>query len=265
MRQYFRWHPLDIVEIYHRHCLYYTFKELIRAAMKYVKSSLLLFLILFFPHFLQGALLKERLKQGAPGDYIVTAIDHTYTVLLIRDKSDERMAFEEITIPSQRIPKPWQGWRNWVENGAPGHTSWVLYPIQLPAGEMGQTYSYSQRAWCQSGADNFLSTLLNLNMKRIPKKDRRRVGAGDTGRPWVPQVTYEGQVVQDVVFEAWRTYWPKDGGDLSGKALTVYLPKDDKRYPAYFPYWLEIHGMIGKAKIRIIDSGRNLTSPAEMR
>jgi len=118
-----------------------------------------------------------------------------------------------------------------------------------------------------STVDNFLSKLLTLRMVKIPLNEMKKAGpkppegVPDNRHYWTPRVVYEGSTVHDVQFEAWRTKWPRDSNELSGKSIIVYLPKDDKRYPSHFPYWLEIQGMLGKAKIRIIDSGRNLKSP----
>lgn len=87
-------------------------------------------------------------------------------------------------------------------------------------------------------------------------------GARDTRRYWAPKMVYEGEVVFDLKFEAWKTRWPRDCTEMSGKTITAYLPEEGQRkYPAYFPYWLEIQGMLGKAKVRIIDSGKGLRSP----
>ena len=232
--------------------------------------------VLLFSHCIcgtsEGAMqLIERLRSAQTGDYIVTAIDNTYTALIIKEKSNEKMSIEEITIPLGRIQNnqnTWMGWRKWVESGAPGNTSWVMYTVNSSTGQMTDYFSFTKNARCNvSSIDHFLSKLLTLKLKRLPKKDTKRVGppppkgSKDARRSWTPQMIYEGKVITDVNFEAWRTEWPQDGGELSGKVITVYVPNDDNRYPSYFPYWLEIQGMIGKAKVRIIDSGRNLNSP----
>lgn len=213
----------------------------------------------------------DRLQGAQVGDYIVTAIDNTYTVLIIKEKLNDKMSIEEITIPLGRLQNSrsnWSGWRHWVETGAPAHTSWVLYTVHCSSGQMCEYYSFAKNTWCNmSTDDSFLSKLLTLKMERIQKKDTKRVGppppqaSNDSRRHWTPQMVYEGKVIENVDFEAWRTQWPRDRTELSEKIITVYVPKEDKRYPSYFPYWLEIQGVIGKAKVRIIDSGRNLQSP----
>ncbi len=86
--------------------------------------------------------------------------------------------------------------------------------------------------------------------------------SGPDMRPvWQPRLIIEGKPDDGVAFDAWRADWPRDGSDLSNKTIEIYLPKDNQSYPSYFPYWLQINGTAGKAKIRIIDSGSNLQSP----
>ncbi len=237
--------------------------------------SLLVFL-LFFVFQLDAAtstFLKDRMQGSKAGDYIVTRIDNTYTVLLIKETTPHQISIEEITIPAQRLHDkrfPWSGWRNWVESGANGNTSWLLYTVHVDTGMMREYFSYTNGQWNNmSDVNNFLSTLLNLRFVKIPREEMKRVGVvppsekygQDSRRIWSPKLVYEGKTVYGAEFEAWRTRWPRDCGELSGKTITVYLPKDERAYPTYFPYWLEIQGMLGKAKISIVDSGRNLESP----
>lgn len=212
--------------------------------------------------------MRDNLKKAKPGDYIVTAQNKTYTLLHIQDKEDDLLTMEEITVPSSKISKNNQNWKNWVACYAPGHTSWVKYVIQLSTGEMKEYFSYSKNAWYQiPKADNFLSTLLNLHFVQIPLNARKKVGPIPSGggpdfrTVWQPQMVVDGREIQGVFFDAWKTHWPKDGSEMSGRTIEVFVPAENERYPAYFPYWLQISGMVGKAKIRIIDSGTGLITP----
>lgn len=215
--------------------------------------------------------LKDRLRTAEVGDYIVTGIDNNYTVLVVKDKNEFEMTIEEITVPFKRIKHPkmqWHGWRNWVECGAPGHTCWVMYSIHSPTGKMKSYYSYTKQGWGRpSEADNFLTKLFNLRMVPLREEDMKKIGPApekgvkDSRRNWAPRMFYEGREIQGVAFEGWKTRWPKDGSELSGKTITIFTPKDERRYPAYFPYWLEVKEMFGKARVRIIDSGKNLRTP----
>jgi hypothetical protein len=210
--------------------------------------------------------LRDNFQRAQPGDYIVVSSNKTQTLMHIYDKQNQILTIEEIAVPEcKRSPK--LSWKEWVNLGAPGNTSWVMFEIDLRSGQMIRYYSFTKKNWFEiPDADNFLSKLLSLKFTKIPDNARKRVGpkplSGPEWRPfWQPRMVMDGHLIQGVVFDAWRTKWPRDGTDLSGKTIEVYLPRDSQRYPAYFPYWLQINGALGKAKIRIIDSGSQLQSP----
>jgi hypothetical protein len=213
--------------------------------------------------------LRDNLKQAKKGDYIVTVQNKMYTLLHIYDKVNNNLTIEEISVPMNRVPKNKGSWRDWIALGAPYNTSWVMYVIDLTTGRMNEFFSLSKNGWYDMPqSENFLSTLLNLRLNHIPLKDRKRIGTRNEestleGRNvWQPQMIVEGHPVPGVFFEAWKAFWPNDGSPLSGKTIELFIPKENDKYPSYFPYWLQISGFIGKAKIRIIDSGSNLKSPA---
>lgn len=213
----------------------------------------------------EALVLRENLKKAQKDDFIVTAANKNLTVLHIYDLDGDRLTIEEITVAENRkIPQVYT-WQEWIGQGAPYHSSWMMYEIDLKSGQILKSYSFTKHCWMRvSDGDSFLSKLLNLRFSKIPEEKRKRVGRGPNkgGRPlWQPQMIVNGQRVPGVEFDAWKTQWPRDGGDLSGKLIEVYLPKESDRYPSYFPYWLEISGFVGSAKIRIIDSGHGMRSP----
>jgi hypothetical protein len=212
--------------------------------------------------------LRDNLQRAQKGDYIVMVQNKNYLLFHIQDRNDKTMAIEEITAPISKLQRNVRSWRNWVAQRAPGNTSWVVYSLDLQSGKILEFYSVSKDSWYDtSQTDSFLTTLLNLRLELIPWKDRKRVGLlvlpGMTDkRPfWQPRMVVNGQEIRGVTFNAWITTWPKDGTDLAGKTLEAYTPQENDLYPSYFPYWLQISGMIGNAKIRIIDSGKDMTSP----
>ncbi len=228
--------------------------------MRFFITVLTLSISLFFVSNLSAISLKDNIAKAKPGDYIVTARNKNYTLLLVTANTNNRLYFEEITVPLAKIPKNMQSWKEWVRSNAPGHTGWVRYEINLATGQMGGLYSYTQESWYEmEGADAWLSTLLNLSFNPIPEKERKKVGSA--AMVWNPKMIFEGQEIAAVPFDAWRAKWPKDNTELSGKLIEIYLPADSQTYPAYFPYWLQISGMIGKASLRIVDSGKELLSP----
>lgn len=210
-------------------------------------------------------LLRDNLLQARPGDYLVTAQNKNYTILIIKKKEFEQLSIEEVTIPMSCLSSSSFSWRNWIETGAPGHTSWVMYVIHLPTGTMQQAFSFTKKEWVTiSQQRNFLSTLLNLSFNRVVESERKKIGPPpssdsiDRRSYWQPRLIVEGKAIQGIAFDAWRTRWPKDGSELSGKVIEIYVPKENEKYPSYFPYWLQVSGVVGHAKVRIVDSGTHL-------
>lgn len=236
--------------------------------MNYLRLLLLLCLGFIVPLSANEMYLRDNLRRAKPGDYIVTAQNKTYTLLHIHSKVGDTLTIEEITVPANRIPQYDFYWKTWVSQNAPCNTSWVMYAINLQTGEMLEFYSFTKNGWYDlSQADNILSTLLNLKLSYIPPEQRKKVGpppvdgSRDWRSTWQPRMVVDGEPINGVAFDGWRTHWPKDGSELSGKAIEVYVPHENDKYPSYFPYWLQISGVIGKAKVRIIDSGTEMESP----
>jgi hypothetical protein len=238
--------------------------------MKWLVGILLILIVEMMgvstPLHAEELVLRNNLQRAQPGDYIVISANKTQTLWFIYNKQNSILTIEEIAVPERKRSSN-VSWKEWVNQGAPGNTSWVRYDIDLQTGQMMHYYSFTKRNWFEiPDTDNFLSKLLNLRFTPIPENARKRVGPKPRSAPemrplWQPRMVVEGKIIKEVIFDAWRTKWPRDGGDLSGKTIEVYLPRDSQRYPAYFPYWLQINGAIGKAKIRIIDSGSQLKSP----
>jgi hypothetical protein len=218
------------------------------------------------------AVLRHNFVKAKPGDYIVTNQGKMFTVLHIRASIENGFLLEEITAPLNRIPKKRYTWKQWIENNAPGHTSWVAYWLNTGNGDIERAFSFTKNCWFKiRDSENFITTLLNLRFHQIPVSKRKRIGP-KSGSPsgqewrqvWQPRMIVDGQIIEDVSFDAWKAKWPSDGSELSGKLIEVYTPEDSDLYPSYFPYWLQVSGMIGKARVRIMDSGKGLKSPKQL-
>lgn len=212
--------------------------------------------------------LRDSLSLAQKGDFIVTLQGKMHTLLHIHSIAYPKMVIEEISVPKHAIPHYPFSWKQWVHDQAPHHTAWSMYEIDLESGDLLEFYSFSEKGWAElSSGNHFLSTMLFLQLHKVKSWDRKRVGPTpnpgemDRRRTWHPRLTVEGEVVPGLEFNAWRTYWPKDGSELSGKLIDLYLPKDSNSPLAYFPAWLEVSGTIGRAQLRIIDSGKGLSSP----
>lgn len=239
--------------------------------MKRTNLLFLLFFLIAAPFFAaaqETIVLRDNLKKAVVGDFIVVAQDKSYALLHINSRLQNKIVVEEIAITAERFAKLKMGWKRWVESGAPGSSNWVMYIIDLNSGNISDYYSVMRKNWCAvSQSDIFLSKLLTLRFLPVDTAERKRVGPpppSDTPfdrRPlWQPKMIFEGEEIAGVKFDLWRTVWPKDNSQLSGKQIEVFIPQENGRFPSYFPYWLQISGFIGKAKLRIIDGGRNLSS-----
>ncbi len=207
--------------------------------------------------------LRDNLRRAKPGDYLVTAQNRNYTVMAIQKVSPRSVVIEEITVPFKSV-RPGEDWKAWVLKGAPNHTCWVRFSVDLETGQLTEEISNSRQKQLQQAASQFLSTLLTLPFEQIPLNERRRVGPPPSSgsvdrRPfWQPKLLVEGHSLEGIRLEPFWAKWPKDGSELSGRMIEVFLPEKGQDYPDYFPYWLQISGLTGRAKIRIVDSGRGL-------
>jgi hypothetical protein len=221
-------------------------------------------MLLTLPLFSQDLFLRDNLSQAQVGDYIITTQNRMYTALVIAAKDSNSVQIQEISIPEGLASAEMGSWRHWLQQGAPGNTGWIAYEVGLQDGRLLDCFSYTRNAWCEiPSADSFLSTILNLRLSPMETKFRRRTGGGDNSRGyWQPKLIVNGQAMANAAFEAYKTRWPNDGSELANKQIEMYLPAYQGPYPNYFPYWLQVNGAVGKARVRIIDSGKDLRSPA---
>lgn len=140
-------------------------------------KALFLAWVIFLTSFLNGFSLKDKMTQGSPGDFIVTEQAGTYTVLLIRTITDQVMVLEEIDAPTLNVEGEKIVWKTWIAQGAPGHTAWVSYWIDLQQGKLLKGYSYTRGAWLFAGdPNNFLPRLLTLPLEKTPQNKRKKIG-----------------------------------------------------------------------------------------
>lgn len=213
-------------------------------------------------------LLQTQLKNGKAGDFVVLMQGKTCTLLHLISIHYPYALLEEVTIPALTADRYVSTWRTWISQGAPNHSSWILYQLNLEKGSVDKYYSVTKQCYFTlPEGDNFFYTLLHLDLNKIPPEQRKKVGfapwgnSPDTRLPWEPKMVFEGQTIPHAPFDAYVGRWPDDGGPLSGKIIEVYLPQEGDKYPSYFPYWLQVRGVLGPSKVRVIESGRGLVSP----
>ncbi len=226
-----------------------------------MKRFLLLFL--FSVHLLFGITLKDKFEGAEEGSYIVTEQNQLVSLLHLHTVRDGKLIFEEISIPLHQAKR--LEWKTWVEKGAPGNTSWILYELDLEKGCVTECYSLTRKAWIRTEEMNaFLVPLVSLELSVLSKGERFQKGAtatpGKVGhRPWGPPQVIGGKKIKDPEYDVYTTRWPHDESDLSDKPIVLYFDKARATFP--FPYWMQVRDGALKFKMRALDSGTGLTSP----
>lgn len=225
-----------------------------------------LFLIVFLFCLPLHASLKNRLAQGNVGDYIVTEQGNLYSLLFIRKNAGKWCVLEEITIDKNQINLQKINWKKWVEERAPGASSWLSLTLDLEKNTLAQCFSYLEKQWLFiEKSDYLLAHLLTLNFHATSERDRRRIGPAplsgevDRRKAWVPPLVREGKPIKAPQFEVVRATWPADTTRLAGCIFELYLDKEHTDFP--FPYWLEVQSPHYTFKMRAVDSGKGLVSP----
>lgn len=226
-----------------------------------------LLLLKIFSHDLEASetlFLKERFEKAENGDYIVALHDKTYSLLHIHSKSQNAIIIEEISVPQHEIKAKNKDWKKWLSENAKGHSSWIFYELSLPGMKLNDAFSFSSNGWLEQEHPLF-ETLFSLPFEKVSDRDRKKIGPAPTGdsldfrKIWHPPLIKKGQIIKAALFDAWKCTWPKDGSDLSGKLIEIYLSKDTRI--DYYPFWLQVSNAFAKAKIRVVDSGHELKSP----
>ncbi len=208
-------------------------------------------------------ILQEILLEARIGSYAVLQQGQTYTFLYVKNiSSSEGIWLEEIHIPVSLFSRLSLSWRDWLLRGAPQHSGWNLLPISVQNLSCDRFYSFTQQAWIALPSNsNFLTTLLQLSFYEIPEPERKKIGPlpirgkPDTRSLWAPVICWEGKKVQGVPFRAYVARWPQDQSDLAGRRIEIYLPEANSPYLTFFPYWMEVEGRLGQAKLRLVESG----------
>jgi len=212
-----------------------------------------------------GHTLSEAFTKAEVGDFVVFAEQKHLTLFRIAASTEDEIAIEEITIPASLIDLTAVSWKKWLEEEAPHYSSWTVTRFEKKSGTLISCLSKVNHEWIENKPlFVFLPTLFQLPLVPVPKDEQKRIGpapmAGEIDRRklWVPKVIVNGkELLPPPPFEVYRTKWPKDGGELSEKTIYLYFPVS-KEALSYFPYWVEIVGIVGKVKLRVVDSGKGL-------
>jgi hypothetical protein len=212
--------------------------------------------------------LADRILDGEVGNYFVTEQDNNYSLLFLRESTDSSLLFEEISIPTHLIKKSSTDWKKWLSSGAPGHTSWIQYEIDPVNLHLLEAYSFSRKGWLYlDESDHFLSKLLSLPLTQIKEEERKKIGPAPKGdeidrrKVWNPPLVSEGSKIK-TFSEAWKAVWPQDSSLLSSCQITLYFPPKEI---STFPSWIEASNGHFNYSVKMVDSGKNMSSPLTRR
>ena len=233
--------------------------------MRFVKKLFLIFILLISTAFANPSL-REQLLKGKPGDFIVISQGNSYSLFLLRDLNDKFLTIEEISVDQSAIDLKKIGWKQWVENKAPGVTTWTSFVINLEKNTLTQCYSYTEKQWLfLEKSDYFFNQLLTLPLRVTKDNERKRVGPPpmpgeiDRRKLWGPKRVLEGKCTKTAQYSVLRAKWPDDKTRLAGCVIELYLDTSQPQFP--FPYWLEIQSPHYTFKLNTIDSGSGICSP----
>lgn len=233
------------------------------------KKFIVALFFIFLTSNIYALTIKEILKKGSAGDYIVTYQNKTYSLILIEENLNNQLIIQEISVPDDQINLKTINWQNWVLSSAPGNISWISYEIDLQTNQIVDCFSFSRNCWINfSEADNFLIHILDVPLKDVPIKDRKKIGTPplddtvDRRSLWTPPLVVNGEKIKNTYFEVMQLTWPKDGSDFAGKTLDLYFDKD---FSFPFPYWMQLNTTHISIILRSVDSGKNLIPPKTLK
>lgn len=230
-----------------------------------MKIIFIILLSLTFPLYVFCAgknILLERITHAHSGDFIVTEQGKSIAIIRVHSLMEDILTLEEISVPSHLAKDINLKWQNWIDARAPGHTSWVMYEIDVKNKLLRECYSFTRSSFIQI-QDHFITSLFQQNFYKETSDMRKKIGPppmdGELDlRPlWNPPLMVDGKQIPKASFDAYQTTWPKDTSELSQKIIELYFPVKEE-YP--FPFWIQIHGDHGSVFARVIDSGKNLHS-----
>lgn len=230
---------------------------------------LLLLLLFIIPSLFADHTIKERLNKARPGDFIVTEQGPAYSLLLVRAVELPRITLEEITVDKSNIDLKKISWKNWVENKAPNATSWTAFVLDLEKNTLLRSFSFLDNQWLFiENVDYFFTKFFSLPFRASKENERKKIGPApmpgeiDRRKFWKPQLIREGKQYKQCDYEVLRSTWPSDKTQLAGCIIEIYMDAEQPAFP--FPYWLEVQHPHFTFKIRAIDSGFGIQSPAKL-
>lgn len=220
----------------------------------------ILFVILFSHAY--SIKLIDQFSLAQRGDFFVLNHKSTSTLMVIGEITTDRLLLEEISAPFDAAQLKTMDIKKWVEQKAPGHTSWVQTALKRSDGSVIKAYCRVRSSYLASDTDQqFITTLLNLNFHPVPKEEQKRCGAAGGSDDLLPRKLWQPpkpKGLESALSTPYFAYWPKDGTGLAGQRIEVYLLAPRPDTPAYFPIWIEVRRANLKGRIRVLEIGTHL-------
>lgn len=226
------------------------------------KKNILIFVLFYFIP-LGAFSIKDRLIHAGEGDYFVLKSGKMTSIIRVVSLEERILTLEEISAPANHLQKI--SWQDWIDRKAPGHTSWVLYEIDLNTDELIEAFSLSKGCFLQLNDTHFLLTLLKSPLQSVPKEDRKKIGPPpqqgeiDIRADWQPPKIVNGKKASSPKFSVYQMKWPADHTELSGKVIQLYFEKSRE---FFFPFWVEVLSDHLTLPLKVIDCGHDLCSLA---
>jgi|JI9StandDraft_1071089.scaffolds.fasta_scaffold36864_3 hypothetical protein len=219
--------------------------------------------LLLFTLPLSAFSMKEQLCKGQSGDFIVSERDKRGELLRLHTITQDSVILEEIVFPATLKLKGVKAWQEFLEQGAPGHTSWTLLEIDIKGDTLLECFSFTRSAWLEfQESDLMLLKILPLSLKPLSSYERKRIGpppveGQDNRKIWNPELFFDGIKKKGANCNVYGFLYPKEASPLSGKQFEIYYDAENKEFP--FPYLIRITDDSNASyNIRVTDSGRGL-------
>ena len=213
----------------------------------------------------QTVTLQSFLQNAVVGEYVVTKIGKTLTLIHVAAKDCQHLLLEEISFPEKVLPEVQNRWGEWLKNKAPHHQCWNLIEFDLQTAKISESFSVTLNRHIQiCSQESPIAQLLTQPLQEVSAANRRKIGPApfdgelDTRKNWTPPFIFEGNKQNSPQFIVLSTLWPEDSSPLSQRPVTLYFDREQK---IHFPLWIEAETTHVLGKIQVLDSGKNLTSP----
>ncbi len=174
------------------------------------------FFLIFSPLFAFQSI-QDAFAAAEKGQFAVYQRGKILSLLHVKEIKETSFILEEITCPAF-IAKGMFDWKNWVQKGAKGSTSWAVFEIDRTTGEVIEAFSYTKNLFLSTTAANgFLSTLFQAPLKALSQEERRKVGPppleGDIDRRplWNPPMILDYEAKPSPSYFVASSVWPDDG------------------------------------------------------